>query len=63
MRKRKEMQLVEAAALNSVDLNKVPATVQQDLCVGAIEMAQRHRDDPGYKERFERWKAGQKKTA
>ena len=54
---------MEAAALNSVDLNKVPATVQQDLCVGAIEMAQRHRDDPGYKERFERWKAGQKKTA
>lgn len=54
---------MEAAALNQVDLNKVPAAVQKDLCIGAIEMAQRHRDDPGYQERFERWKAEQKKTA
>lgn len=54
---------MEAAALNSVDLHKIPEPVQMDLCIGAIEMAQRHRTDPGYQERFERWKAEQKKTA
>lgn len=57
------MQLVEAAALNQVDLNKIPEAVQKDLCIGAIEMAQRHRDDPDYQERFERWKAERKMTA
>ena len=57
------MQLVEAAALNSVDLHKIPEAVQKDLCIGAIEMAQRHRDDPDYQERFERWKAERKMTA
>lgn len=57
------MQLVEAAALNQVDLNKIPEAVQKDLCIGAIEMAQRHRTDPGYQERFERWKAERKMTA
>ena len=54
---------MEAAALNSVDLHKIPEAVRTDLCIGAIEMAQRHRSDPGYQERFERWKAEQKKTA
>lgn len=57
------MQLVEAAALNSVDLHKIPEAVRTDLCIGAIEMAQRHRSDPGYQERFERWKAERKKSA
>lgn len=54
---------MEAAALNTVDLNKVPATVQKDLCAGVIEAVQRRRDDPDYQERFERWKAERKMTA
>ena len=57
------MQLVEAAALNSVDLHKIPEAVQKDLCIGAIEMAIRAREDPGYRERFEAWKAERKMTA
>ena len=54
---------MEAAALNSVDLHKIPESVQKDLCIGAIEAVQRHRDEPDYRERFERWKAERKMTA
>ena len=54
---------MEAAALNQVDLNKIPEAVQKDLCIGAIEMAIRAREDPGYRERFEAWKRNRQKSA
>lgn len=52
---------MKAVPLNSPDLSKVPDQVWTDLCGGAISMALRHRDDPGYKERFEKWLAEQGK--
>lgn len=50
---------MDATALNRIDLSAIPASVKTDLCIGAIEMAQRHREDPGYRERFEKWLAEQ----
>lgn len=57
------MQNLEVETLNAVDLKKIPTAVQTDLCLAAIELAIRHRSDPGYKERFEKWLAEQQKTA
>lgn len=54
---------LEAETLNTLDLKKIPAAIQTDLCFGAIELAIRHRADPGYQDRFEKWLAEQKKTA
>ena len=50
---------LEVSALNSVDLAAIPSRVQTELCIEAIEMVQRHRDDPDYQERFEKWLADQ----
>ena len=50
---------MEISALNGIDLAAIPARVQTELCMSAIEMVQRHRDDPGYQERFEKWLADQ----
>ena len=50
---------MEVLALNHVDLAAVPESVKVDLCMGAIEMVQRRREEPGYRERFEKWLAEQ----
>ena len=50
---------MEISALNGIDLAAIPARVQTELCMSAIEMVQRLRDDPGYQERFEKWLADQ----
>ena len=55
--------MIPAETLNAVDLKKIPAAVQTDLCFGAIELAIRRREDPGYKDRFKKWLAEQQKTA
>lgn len=55
---------MEATALNRIDTGSIPKSTQIHLCTAAAQMADRHRDDPGYRERFEKWKAGQnQKTA
>lgn len=55
--------MIQAEAINAVDLKKIPAAVQTDLCFEAIELAIRRRSEPGYKDRFEKWLAEQQKTA
>ena len=50
---------MEVSALNRVDLAAIPARVQTELCIDAIRMVQRLRDDPGYQDRFEKWLADQ----
>lgn len=53
---------MSAETLNAVDLKKIPAAVQTDLCLGALDLAIRRRSEPGYKERFEKWLAEQHKA-
>ena len=52
---------MEAAVLNRVDLSAIPASVGKDLCIAAIEMTQRSREDPGYQERYQAWSAERQK--
>ena len=54
---------MEATALNRINLAAIPLSVKTDLRSGAIEMAQRHREDPGYRERYEKWLAEREKKS
>lgn len=46
---------MQTTVLNRVDLSQIPESIQTDLCSGAIALVMRHRNDPGRRERFEKW--------
>lgn len=54
---------MEATALNRVNLLAVPAPVKTELCMDAIEAAQRHRSDPDYQERYQKWLSERKRKS
>lgn len=55
---RTEMILIAA---NEVDLERVPASVQSDICRSAVEQVMRCRKDPEWQERFRQWKEERKR--
>jgi hypothetical protein len=47
---------MELIAVNRVDLERVPAAAQTEICRSALEGVMKCRKDPEWQERFRKWK-------
>ena len=53
---RKALGVMELIAVNRVDLERVPAAAQTEICRSALEGVMKRRKDPEWQERFRKWK-------